>query len=307
LVVGLAAGVVCWASYHIAPASTSDFDIIIVAGQALLRGEDPYALVPAASPVGDPLFYPLPTVLLVLPLTQIPLELARALWAALSAGLLTLAAVRYGRGLAVALVSAPFLNAIVLGQWSPLLTAAAVLPFLGPFLVMKPSIGTAIWAAYPSRLALVGGASILGASVAVMPDWPAAWLAGLEKGYHTAPIAMPGGFVLLAALWRWRTPEGRLLAGLACVPQIPGLYELVPLFLIPRERREAYLLAILSYVAAFAGMHLFPRVDGNPLVIELHQRWPLILILVYLPALALVLRPTRQSLPAPARAHVATP
>lgn len=291
LSVGLLGGAICWLSYRLPPPSTSDFDPLVVAARALARGADPYAVVRRSNPVPDPLFYPLPAVLLVLPVAWLPLELARAAWAGVSAALFTLAAMRYGRGLAVGLLSAPFLNAIVLGQWSPLLTAGAVLPWVSAVFVAKPTLGAALFAAYPRRIAVWGGGGLLAISLAVMPSWPVAWLSAIRDSHHSAPVLRPGGFLLLLALWRWRRPEARLMAALACVPQIIGLYELVPLFLIPRRRAEAYALAILSYVAAFAGVLLFPRVAGDQLDVELLRRWPLVLTLVYLPALWLVLRP----------------
>lgn len=125
-----AAGAICWLSFQLPPASSSDFDQLHIAARALLAGTDPYAAV-LASRQAFPLLYPLPAVPVAVPFAWLPLGLARALWAALGAGALTLAAQRYGRGLPVALLSAPFLNAVVLGQWSPLLTAAAVFPLLG--------------------------------------------------------------------------------------------------------------------------------------------------------------------------------
>ena len=47
-----------------------------------------------------------------------------------------------------------------MGQWAPLLTAAAVLPWLGFFLAAKPTIGGAIFLGYPDRRALWTGIAV---------------------------------------------------------------------------------------------------------------------------------------------------
>jgi hypothetical protein len=191
----------------------------------------------------------------------------------------------------VALLSASFLNALVQGQWSPLLTAGAALPALSWLWVAKPSVGAAIFAGFPRRTAVIGGLLLAALALAFFPSWPVRWLDALRQTVHVAPIARPGGFLLLLALLRWRRPEARVLAALACVPQMTGLYETVPLFLIPRNRWQGYALAASSYAAAFAQSLLVPRTKDMPLEILFTARWPFIFAFLYLPALALVLWP----------------
>jgi hypothetical protein len=291
LIAGVAAGAVCWLSYRLPPPSTSDLDQLIVAARALLAGGDPYRSV--AESQHYPLFYPLPAVLVVAPLAFLGTEFARAGWAVISAFAFALAAARYRRGLAVGMLSANFLNAIVLNQWSPLLTAAAVFPLLGTLWIAKPSVGAAMAVAFPTRRGALGGAVLLSISLVVLPVWPTEWLAALHHSGRAAPLFRPGGVVLLLALLRWRWPEARMLIGLACVPQTIGLYETLPLFLIPRTRGEAYVLAGLSYVAAFGQVAVFPRTPGMSLEQNLADRWPFVLGLLYLPALALLFRTPR--------------
>ena len=108
------------------------------------------------------------------------------------------------------------------------------------------------------------------------------------------PIAArPGGFLLFLALIRWRKPEARLLAAMACVPQTLGLYETLPLFLIPRTRWQGYALAGLSYLAAFAQVAFVPRLPGMSLDAMFAARWPFIFVCLYCPALVMVLLPRR--------------
>ena len=160
----------CWIVFQLPPPpSVADFDQFHIAARALLRGEDPYAAVRDAGWTYG-LLYPLPAVLLAIPLAWLPLEIARSLWVAAGAGLLALAAQRYGRGLGVALLSAPFITALAMGQWAPFLTAAAVLPWLGLFLAAKPTIGAAIFVGYPDRRALWAGLGLAALSFAVRPS-----------------------------------------------------------------------------------------------------------------------------------------
>jgi hypothetical protein len=299
LVVGLLSGLICWLAYRLPPPSTSDFEQIWTGARAVAYGADPYAVVPTTG-TRYPLFYPLTAVLVGLPFAAVPFGSARVLWAAASGALFGWAALRHGRGLPTALLSASFLNAIIQGQWSPILTAAVVLPALSWALVTKPSVGAALFAAFPSRRAVVGSLAVFGLSLVISPMWPLRWLEALKATSHMMPlITRPGGVILLIALARWRRPEARLLAALACVPQTIGLYETLPLFLIPRTRWQGYGLSGLSYVAAFAQAAAAPRLPGMTLDALLAARWPFIFFCLYLPALVMVLLP----LPHPERSE----
>src|SRR5262249_19075549 len=60
----------------------SDLDQLWIAGRALLGGSDPYAAVARAHiNLGYPLYYPLPAVILTLPLALMPLAAARLVFA----------------------------------------------------------------------------------------------------------------------------------------------------------------------------------------------------------------------------------
>ena len=288
LLAGIVCGLICWLAYTIPPASTSDFTPVWVGARALLDGLDPYAVVPTTG-TRYPLYYPLPAVLLGVPLAVLTFSAAQVVWAALGGAVFALAALRWGRGLGPALLSACFLNAIIQGQWSPLLTAGAVLPWVSSLWVAKPTVGAALFAAYPGRRALTGGVLLLALSLIVEPAWPSRWLESLRETNHVAPLLRPGGFLLLLALLRWRRPEGRLLGALAFIPHTIGLYEALPLFLVARNRMQGYLLAVLSYVAAFGQAIMVPRVVGTSWEAMSEARWPFVFVCLYLPALLLVL------------------
>src|SRR5712692_632239 len=267
----------------------TDAAVLWTAARAALHGKDPYQAV-AALGLGYPLYYPLPTILVLAPIAVLPAAVFHSLFAGLSGFAFGCAAEKYGRGLAMGCLSAGFVEAMVEGQWSPLFTAAAVLPILGAVWTAKPSVGLAMFVGFPSRQAVVGGALLVLASLAIWPGWVPAWLAALRQTNHVPPLLRPGGILLLLALRKWRRPEGRLLAALACVPQTTVLYETVPLFLIPRTRFEGYLLAGLSLLAAFLPAALVPSRSDARLPEIIAGRWPLLLALVYVPALIMVLR-----------------
>jgi hypothetical protein len=146
--------------------------------------------------------------------------------------------------------------------------------------------------AKPNRWAIYGGVLLLAAAFIVQPHWVESWrgaLAGASmeraKGYfYVAPVVMPGGFVALAALARWRRVEARVIVAMACVPHTILLYEAVPLFLVPRTLREAELLVFLSYVV----LALLPHTSSFTNDLDVSARW--ITLLLYIPATLMVLR-----------------
>jgi hypothetical protein len=298
ITVGLAAGLLCWLTFRLAPGTASDLDQSLIAARALLAGENPYVVAGRGS-FFYPLIYPLPAVLLITPLAPLPLEIARAVFAGVSAAVFTFAAFRYGRGLPQAILSACFLKAVIQGQFSPLLVAAAGLPLLGAVWPAKPAIAFAVAAGHASRRALIAAAAMLLVSVLIRPTWIVEWVSSVrEYNIAVAPIQQPGGFLLLAALWRWRRPEARLLAALSCAPHTIAFYDELPLFLIPRTKWEGYALAALSLLAAFIAGWLHPRWIGTPLEVNLAARWPIMFVCLYLPALVMVLRPPEHPEPA---------
>jgi hypothetical protein len=270
---------------------TTDWHVFWTAGHAVVTGNDPYAAV-LALPNDYPLFYPGPALLLLAPFGLLSSTAGWLAWAAVTGALFGLAAGRHGRGLWIGALSACFAEAVTFGQWVPLLMAAAILPWLSGALVVKPSIGAALWLWRPSRPAVLGGLALVLLSLLVVPGWPADWLAGLQHTNHIPPIMKPWGWVLLLAAFRWRTPEGRLLLALACIPQTTSLYESLPLFLLCRQRWDAYALAALSHVAAFVQAQLYSA-PGQVLETVIANRWPVFLVTLWLPALIMVLRPMR--------------
>ena len=186
------------------------------------------------------------------------------------------------------LASAPFVMAVNLGQWSPLITVAALEPMLGFLATLKPNLGLAAFAYRPSLKMVIGCAIVFLVSIAVLPRWPVEWLRAVRSlPGHPAPIlAFHGlGLVLALAAIRWRTAEGRLLLVSACMPQLLLFADQLPLLLVARDKHELMAMSALSQVAFIVWFVL--NGTGTPNVLA---AIPYVLALVYLPALVIVLR-----------------
>src|SRR5689334_13628725 len=204
----------------------------------------------------------MPALVLTAPLGLFPVVAARAIFASVSAALLAFAITRDNFDRWPLFISISFMVNVELVQWSNLLTAAMLLPTLGGIAAAKPNIGLGI-AAYADRTRstwamAVGGVILVALSFAVFPAWLSYWVENARSAPHVSPLLLrPGGPLLLATLVRWRRPEARLIAALACTPLTPTFYDPVLLFLVTRTFREALLLTVctfaLFFIVVFAG------------------------------------------------------
>jgi hypothetical protein len=159
---------------------------------------------------------------------------------------------------------------------------------------------------------LVGGLALLALSLALSPDWPRHWVAALhEPTYqradrpivlttYVAPVLQPGGLLVLLALLKRRRPEARLLVALACTPQTPVAYEMVPLVLVATARIEILLLTVLSWgiYAALLAYRTFGDWSAIARISGVAEVW-----LLLIPATLLVLRRPNVGEVAPPVAH----
>ena len=138
-------------------------------------------------------------------------------------------------------------------QWSLLLTGAALVPGFGWLLIAKPTIGLALFAAFPRWKTAIGCIVLFILSTLIWPGWIAQWRATLASAPHVVPpITRRVGPLVLLALLKWKRADARLLLALACVPHTTAPYETIPLFLIPQTWTQAWglwTLALLAYVA----------------------------------------------------------
>jgi hypothetical protein len=253
------------------------------AGRDLLAGQNPYHHV-----VGHwPLYYPLPAILLVAPLAALPFPAFHIVVSGLGGLALGLAASRRP-ALGPALLSAGFMCSAAGGSWEPLLLAGVALPWVAAVTwPAKPSLGLALWTGWPSRGVIVAGLALLLVSLAILPGWPLDWLQALERTNHVPPVMKPGGWILLLAWLRWRTPEGRFLGTLALVPHTVDVGAGVLLFACCRTKWEGYALAGVSYVGALG--YVLLTSPSMTLGETFAAGWPALLLCVYIPALGLVL------------------
>ncbi len=277
------------------PAHGPDVDQVLAGARAVLAGRSPYAEVGPGRAFDWPwgLYYPFTAVLAALPLAWLPIAAGRVAFVGASAALLAWAVTRDGwHRLTLFLGGAAFV-AVNDAQWSPLLTAAMLLPSVGWLAAAKPNVGLAVLAVQRSRrdlgIVAAGCAALVLVSLAVRPSWPLEWRAALATSSHfSAPVANAGGVVLLLALFRWRRPEARLLLALACVPQTTVVYEVLPLALVAATFRESLVLALLTW-AAFAA-ELAVRADAPTFAAGVRASGDVMVALCYLPALLLVWR-----------------
>ena len=285
LVIALAVVFGCRALLYVwMPGRPSDFDFLYDAAGRLLQGENPYPSSTQWFP------YPLPAVLLAVPFTQIPLPLASPIFDVLAGWAFVFAMWKYrGTYALLAVASGAYLFAMAHGQTTPLMVAAALVPALGFLLAVRPNVAAALWIAWPSLRAFLGASLFLALSLAVRPDWPLEWWRALppDNTPMAPPILRPFGVVLLLAVLRWRTPEGRLILATAFLPQSTLPYELVALALIPANRLEMgiYVVGTWIAVAMAGGLSL-----SSSMTDWTATGWPVTLCAVYLPMLALVLR-----------------
>jgi hypothetical protein len=275
----------------------TDFDHLWFAARAALDGRDPYALVGPGRTFDWPwqLYYPGSALVAVAPLATLPLALARAVFVALSAALLCWGVTREGWWRFPLFVSAPFCHAASAAQWSPLVAAAFLLPALAVIAGVKPTVGLAVLAsARTQRMQIAGvvaGGVLVAASVVLLPSWPSEWWAATRSARHlSAPVAhfAAGGPLVLLALARWRRPEARLLAVLACVPQSTVTYEGLYFLLLPETIRGVMAFTAVSWVGAVLQEHIAATAANTPAL-----QWAVgnvLVALFYLPALVMVLR-----------------
>ena len=263
----------------------SDWDATWVGAGAYLRGESPYAAV-RMPPWPWRINYPLPAILLSTPFAPLPLPVARGVFVGLATAIFTFAITRRARWPLYFLISGAMLWSWIAVKWEPLLVAAALTPTLGGLLVVKPTMGFALWAAYPRRSAVIGGVALLALCFVLYPPWVGEWVSSLAGTPHRPHLLRPGGFLLLLALLRWRRSEGRLLTALCLIPQTTALYEVLPLALLAENRKQA---------AAFAGITMAAHLvyllgPQGPWPVGAEYQWWVMLAMIYLPALVMVLR-----------------
>lgn len=263
VLVGFVTGLATWA-FLSRPDAPSDFFHYWSATRTLLTGGDPYTVI-AQGPANswqDKTLYPLPTLLLLTPFALLPLAASGAAFIGISSGLAAWGLARTGADRLPLFLSAPFLLSLSLGQWSPFLVAAALIPALGVIVSAKPTLGFAAFVARPAWATVIAVTVLLVISLMIMPTWPAKWLANVShREEKFLPILRPGGFLLAVSLLSWRRPEGRLFAVMSVVPQNLFFYDQLLLWLVPRTLKQSLVLSLWSFVVFMAWWPVVARGD----------------------------------------------
>lgn len=277
----------------------SDLDEGLAAARYLRAGLDPYSRVGPglASPWPWPVYYPLPAIVLEIPLTFMSVGDAHIVFLTTSSAILAWAVARTGNHRLVLFLSWAFLNAALRTQWNPILMAAFLTPPLGFVYAAKPNIGVVLWGARPSRIAVAGSVVLAGVSFALDPRWLTQWLRASPLAPHLQPAVLYSwGWLLLLAALRWRRPEARLFLLLALVPQTLAEYAVLPLFLVTESLTEAIVLALGTVVGEIY-LHKVHFATSDRMYIAESGR--VIVLVCFLPCLGMLLRrPNEGAVPA---------
>jgi hypothetical protein len=259
------------------------------AARVLLERHNPYEVIQATGPypfnVG--LFYPLPAGIVALPFAPLSPAIAGTAFFFVSGTLLAfgLTARRQDLCKLPMFASAPFCMAAVLGQWAPLMTAAALLPAMQFVLVAKPNLGLACWVYRPSIRGAIAAAGFALATLLIIPTWPLDWRHALAAAPRYKGPIMRGatGVILLLGAARWRRREGRLFLTMSVMPQLSLFYDQLPLWLIPNTVWRSVALSAFSWLA---WSRWYP---SRGLTSSVAAAEPWVFWLIYVPALALVI------------------
>lgn len=273
----------------------NDFQWPYAAAVQLRYGVNPYydlgGMIPSDFYTGtDPLFYPLPAVLLALPLSYLPATLAGTLFSGVSAFLLAWGVTSSGEWWRLLVFTSP-VAWIAFGnvQWSPLLLASVYLWWLSPLAICKPSIGFSAFVAAPRWFALAVAGGVLGISLLVLPSWPLDWFHNLRSTHHPMPMLYGWPFLLALSVWFARRRDGRVFFAWSLAPGMVFFYDTLLLYVIPRSWRQMLLLSGLAWLAVLAWGDLGDVRRG--------AERPLEYLLMTLPALGLVVFNNRDELP----------
>jgi hypothetical protein len=249
-------------------------------------------------------YYPFTTMVALWPLTLVPLRLAVPLFVGVSSAALAYAIARKGRPWQLLIfLTPPYWSAVQSVQWSPLLTAAILLPPLLPLALVKPQLSVVLAASGRwSRWTLIATAAFGLLSLAIWPVWPLVWLrqGNLRTFTGMSPVTVLPGVVLLLAALAWRAREGRLLLAMSLIVQ-RYFYDQLPLYLVARTWRQMVLLLVTSWlmVGVLWRWKLLDTMAG----VQHLTVWRALVIAVFLPALAVVLFNRRADAQQLARVH----
>ncbi len=283
LVIGLCSGAFCWFLLTHLQLGAADFNWTFDAARDLFARSNPFSRVPSGT-----IPYPIPAVLFAMPFAVFPRTAAAGLFFGVSSGLLAFGLTRHGYTRLLIFLAYPYWAALLVVQWTPLISAAAFFPFLLPVTMAKPQVGLPVALTHLSRRGLAACVVVLLVTFVLMPNWLAYWIP-LLKGYqHYFPLLVFPGPLLLLALLRYRDPDAQLLLLASIMPQ-RWFYDPLILWLIPKSRREILATVFFSWGAGIWRWYHMPTSFTQV------GRWTVLCI--YLPMLVIVLRKGSKAMP----------
>lgn len=270
---GLATGSFCFFLLKALHQGAGDFHWALHLAQRYLAGQNPYD-----TPLEQ---YPFTAGLFALPFVRLKPEVAASLFFGISSALLAFGLSREGYHRLFVLLAYPFWIALFFAQWSPLIMAGAFSPILLPITMAKPQVGLPVFLTHLSKRGVYICLAVALLSLALLPKWPLLWKSQLGYYQHfIAFLIIPGPLVLLALI-RYRDRDAWLLV-LASLMPMRWFFDVLILYLIPKQRREILVTVVFSWCAAIWSWFHHP-----PATFDQVGRW--IVFSTYLPMLAIVL------------------
>jgi len=247
--IGLIAGVLCWAVLGRNHQEAGDFRWAIRAAQSLLLRENPYN-----TPMQR---YPVPAAFFALPFVRLPMETAGGLFFGLSSAVLAFGLTRTGYTRLFIFLAFPYWSSLITAQWPPLVMAAAFFPLLIVTVLAKPQNALPVVTTHLKKSGVVATVILLGVSLLILPSWPRLWIHQTGYYQHFVPFYVFPGPVLLLVLARRKDPDAAFLFLTALLPQ-RWFYDAFVLWLIPKTRQEILATAFLSWVPALLRWYHMP-------------------------------------------------
>lgn len=229
----------------------------VVSGKLYLDGRSPYQVSLKGVEIT---LYPFTTSLALSPLLLLSPQWWAPVFVVIVSAALAFAILTRGEiWRLLVFLSLPFWSAIHSVQWSPLFTAALLLPALLPVAIVKPQLGVvlAVSGRWRRRDVIVAATFFL-LSVVLLPTWPMQWLrqGRLDQYEGRIPLLIGVGIVGVTCVYLWRNGRARLLLVMSIISQ-RYYYDQLLLFLIPRGPVQMAVLVATSWTGAaicwFAG------------------------------------------------------
>jgi hypothetical protein len=227
----------------------------LCAARAILHGQDAYACpLPLLGPGWLGPTNPITAAIPLIPVAPLDDAWAVAIVLGVGSGLLAWGLTDQNRWWRLLVfLSFPFLHAIQVVQWAPIICAAAVLPILLPLTLVKPQVGIPIALARLTWPRVLWCAVWLALTFVLDPTWPLRWWPQAHSYDGIIPLlVLPLGPALLLALRWWRQRTMIQLILMAVMPQ-RFFYDPLLLSLMP----ETPLQLVIQIACGWVGLLLW--------------------------------------------------